>query len=118
MTRVGAFVVLVMLVTVGVFATWVATGRHVFTKFEVVVEMDDPVDPDDPFAAAGFYENDTSRRVERRSEFHLGLLPAPASLFDRHAVSVVSITVPFWFAAVVVWWRRRPSRVSAQGVLR
>jgi hypothetical protein len=118
MTRVSAFVGLAMLVTAGALATWLATGRHVFTKFEVVVEVDDPVDPDDPFAAAGFYADASSGRVERRSEFHLGLLPAPARLCDRHAVSVVSITVPFWFAAVVVWWRRRPSRVSAQGVLR
>ncbi len=41
-------VVLAAIVTIGTLATWLATGRHYFTKFEVVEQIQVSVAADDP----------------------------------------------------------------------
>jgi len=98
-------------VTVAALVTWRATGGDYYTKFEVVEEADVQVDPDDPLAAAGFYEGDSAKQVVARDEFRLGLLPTPESLFDKHMVSVASISGPDWLGAIgFAWWSRRRER--------
>jgi hypothetical protein len=46
-----------------------------------------------------------------RPAFRFGLLPTPQGLFDRHALSVVSVTAPLWGLTLAAWlWSRRLSR--------
>jgi len=100
---------LAALVTLATLITWQMTGGDYYTKFEVVEQIAAPVDPNDPLAAAGFYENASQTKTVTRPEFRLGLLPTPSGLFDKHVVSVVSIVAPVWLIALsLVWWRRRP----------
>ncbi len=107
--------ILAAIVTIGAAATWLATGRHYYTKFTVVEQVETPIDADDPFAEAGFFDEQTQTITERRDEFHLGLLPTPQGLFDKHALSVVSIVLPVWLvAAVLTWWARRRDRSIRQ----
>jgi len=98
-------------VTLATVVVWQATGGDYYTKFEVVEEADVQVDRDDPLAAAGFYEGDSSKQVVTRDEFRLGLLPTPEGLLDKHVVSVASISGPVWLAAIgLAWWSRRKER--------
>jgi hypothetical protein len=95
-------------VTLLAFGLWVATGRDAYTKLEVVEEIKKPVDPNDPLAGTGFYENDTVTEVVRRPEFRFGLLPTPSGIFDKHIFSVATLTGPAWgFALVALFLRRR-----------
>lgn len=95
-------------VTVLAFGLWAATGRDAYTKFEVVEEIQKPVDPNDPLAGTGFYENDTVTEVVRRPEFRFGLLPTPSGIFDKHIFSVATLAGPVWgFALVALFLRRR-----------
>ena len=94
--------VAVTLVTLG---AWLSTGRHYFTKFSVVERVETQIDPTDPLAQAGFYDHASLVQTVQRDEFHLGLLPVPQSLFDKHAVSVVSITVPVLGISALFLWR-------------
>ena len=95
------------LVTVAGLILWQATGGDYYTKYEVIEEVPRVVDPDDPFAAAGLYD-DSDTEIVRRDEFRFGLLPTPQGLFDKHVISVASTAGPSWFVAVcVMWWTRR-----------
>ena len=99
-----------ILVTVGAVALWLGTGRDAYTKFQVVETVAVEVDPDDPLAAAGFYDEGQTETVSRPA-FRFGLLPTPQGLFDRHAVSVVSVAGPLWGLTLVAWlWSRRLSK--------
>ncbi len=104
-------------VTVGTLVTWLATGRHYYTKFEIVENVEVPLEEDDPLAGTGFYDEDAAEVTVTRDEFHLGLLPTPQRLLDRHALSVISIlgstwgvclTLLWWLARRKRWWKRRP----------
>jgi hypothetical protein len=106
MRWVPAIVGLVTLITLGL---WIGTDRHFYTKFEVVETVSQTIDPDDPLAGTGFYDGETAEVTVTRSEFHLGLLPTPSGLLDKHALSVVSILGPTWVAALGWWWLRRRS---------
>jgi hypothetical protein len=102
---------LAALVTLATLITWQMTGSDYYTKFEVVEQVETPVDQNDPLAAAGFYEEASQTKTVIRQEFHLELLPTASSLFDKHVLSVVSIVSPVWLVAFgFVWWRRRRSR--------
>ncbi|MEE8289311.1 MAG: hypothetical protein V3R25_07850 [Nitrosomonadaceae bacterium] len=99
---------LAAIVTIATLITWQVTGGDYYTKFEVVEQIEAPVDPDDPLAEAGFYDETSRTQTVTRSEFRFGLLPTPSGLFDKHAMSVVSIALPTWVIAIgFVWWRRR-----------
>ena len=111
MTRAKAAIGVASAVTLAAIVVWQATGGDYYTKFEVVEEADAKVDPDDPLASTGFYEGDSVKQVMTRDEFRLGLLPTPEGLFDKHAVSVASITGPVWLGAIgFVWWTRRRTK--------
>ncbi|KAA0221805.1 hypothetical protein EDS67_28025 [candidate division KSB1 bacterium] len=102
--------VLAALATLVTLITWQMTGGDYYTKFEVVEQVAAPVAPDDPLAVAGFYENAPPTQTVTRPEFHLGLLPTPSGLLDKHALSVVSIVLPVWLIAGSLIWRRRSTR--------
>ena len=103
--------VLAALVSLVALVTWQMTGGDYYTKFEVVEQVEMPVDQNDPLAAAGFYEMTSQTKTVTRREFHLGLLPTPSGWLDKHAVSVVSIVSPVWLVALgFVWWERHRSR--------
>ncbi len=96
------------LVTLATLITWQMTGGDYYTKFEVIEQVETPVDQNDPLAAAGFYEEASQTKTVTRPEFHLGLLPTASGVFDKHVISVVSIVSPAWVITIaLVWWRRR-----------
>lgn len=100
--------VLAALVTLATLIAWQMTGGDYYTKFEVIEQVETPVDQNDPLATAGFYEKASQTKTVTRREFHLGLLPTPRGLFDKHALSVVSIVSPVWLVVSgLVWWRHR-----------
>jgi len=95
-------------ITLAALLTWQATGGDYYTKFEVVEQVQVDVDPDDPLADAGFYEGETTIETVHRDDFRFGLLPTPNGLFDRNALSVVSVSAPMWVGAIgMAWWSRR-----------
>lgn len=98
---------LTFLITLASVITWQVTGGDYYTKFEVVEEIDAAIDPNDPLAAAGFYDNQPLKRTVVRKEFRLGLLPAPNGLFDKHILAIITIVSPVWTIALVLLWRRR-----------
>ena len=102
----------VVLITVAALGLWWGTDRHFYTKFEVVTQVEVEIDPEDPLAQAGFYDGETVEKTVRRDEFHLGLLPTPRGLFDKHVISVVSIVFPAWLlgGATLIRLRRRTNR--------
>lgn len=101
----------VVAVTVATLAVWQATGGDWYTKYEVVEQVEAKADPNDPLAAAGFYDGDTTTKTVTKDEFRLGLLPTPAGIFDKHAVSVASVTGPLWVLGLgAVWYQRRRTR--------
>lgn len=85
---------LATLVTLGSLGAWLATGRHVFTKYRVPVEAErDPL-----LAGTGFYDDETNGGVVRmKDEFHFGLLPAGP--LGKDALALLSVTGPAWAAA-------------------
>lgn len=99
-------------VTAIVIGLWLVTGVHPYTKFEDVVREEAPIDADDPFAEAGFYdESDTITQVVTKDVFYFGLLPTPQGIMDKHALSVVSIVIPVWLVVGVIAIKRwRTSR--------
>ncbi len=103
-----------LLLTIGSLATWGGTGRHVYTKFEVIEQVPAQADPDDPFAGTGFLDGGApALETVRRDEFHLGIFPTPQGVFDKHAVSVLTIAVPPWaLFGVLALLRRRSRRQS------
>jgi hypothetical protein len=102
------------LVTLSGIVLWQATGGDYYTKYEVIEEVPRQIDPDDPFADAGFYD-DAGTETVRRDEFRFGLLPTPQSIFDKHAISVLSFAGPSWFVAIgFAWWSRRKQKQAAK----
>ena len=95
-------------ITLASVVVWQATGGDYYTKYEVVEQVDTGLDADDPLAAAGFYEGTTQTQTVTRQEFRFGLLPTPQGIFDKHAISVVSIAAPSWILAFgLIWWVHR-----------
>lgn len=100
--------VVATLITLATLITWQMTGGDYYTKFEVIEQIETPVDENDPLAGAGFYEEASQTKTVTRQELHLGLLPTASGLFDKHALSVISIVSPVWLVVFgLVWWRRR-----------
>ena len=106
-------VLLISVITVGV---WIATDRHSYTKFEVVETVEAPVESDDPLAGTGFYDEGTLKKTVRRAEFHLGLFPTPRGLFDKHALSVMTILTATWgfYLGLLLLNRRRSPHARVQ----
>ena len=102
-----------VVVTIGAIALWQMTGGDYYTKFEVIQEVEKAVDPDDPLAGTGFYEDDKQVETIARKEFRFGLLPTPSGLFDKHLLSVASVVTPFWALTLIVVWRERRTRSSS-----
>ena len=111
-----AILILAVLLTAGALAIWGSTGRHAYTKYEVIEQVPAQADPDDPFADTGFFdEGAPALETVRRDEFHLGIFPTPQGVFDKHAVSVLTIAVPPWaLFGVVALLRRRSRRKSGE----
>ena len=109
---------LAVLVTIAAVGMWQLTGGDYYTKFEVVEQIERPVDESDPLAAAGFYEGDSQTDTVTRSAFRFGLLPTPNGLFDKHMLSVVSIAFVVWPGALTLVWlslrRKRAVEVLAR----
>jgi hypothetical protein len=108
------FLAFAISLTLASLAVWAATGFHFYTKFEVVKKVEVPVEPDDAFAQTGFYEKGTETKTVTAEEFHLGLLPTPQSLFDKHMLSVVSLVLPAWGVAGILTWLNRRRRRSIE----
>jgi hypothetical protein len=104
---VRVLLILAVVISIAAIIVWAITGFHFYTKYEVVEQIEVPVDPDDPFAGTGFFENETETKVVSRAEFHLGLLPTPQGLLDRHLLSVLTLVVPVWLAAALFFWLHR-----------
>jgi len=88
-------------ITIACMILWIATDRHYYTKYQVVETVSVEIAEDDPLAATGFYDDTESgaagnTETVARDSFHFGLLPTPNGLFDKHAISVISILGPFW----------------------
>ena len=102
--------------TIVAVATWLLTGAHSYTKYRVVEQVETTVETDDPLAATGFYDEAVKTETVEREEFHLGLLPTPQGLIDKHAVSVASVAGPAWAAALLFgllgWRRARPEQIA------
>ncbi len=103
-----------VVLTVAALGMWLATGAHPYTKYQDVTQEQVPVDEDDPFAEAGFYDGDTVTQTVKTDVFYFGLLPTPQGLFDKHAFSVVSVVMPVWLIVggiSLMRWRARRRRV-------
>ena len=105
-------------VTVIAIGLWLATGVHPYTKFQDVVREEVPIDPEDPFADAGFYdESETITQVVTKDVFYFGLLPTPQGIMDKHVLSVSTVVVPVWivvgFIAIKRWRKSRQIRGSS-----
>lgn len=98
------------LITVAALITWQTTGGDAYTKFEVVEEVERQLDPNDPLAGTGFYDDDKTTETVTRKEFRLGLIPTPAGLFDKHILAVTTIAGPPWGLAFGFWWWKRRKR--------
>jgi hypothetical protein len=99
-----------VVITLATLALWQATGGDYYTKFEVVEQVTKQIDPDDPLAQAGFYDDSTTTETVPRQAFRFGLLPTPSGLLDKHSLSVISVVSPTWGLAllfVLVTKRRR-----------
>ena len=106
--------VIAVVLTVAAFGLWLATGAHPYTKYQDVTRQELPTDEDDPFAEAGFYDGDTVTRTVKKNVFYFGLLPTPQGVFDKHALSVVSVVLPVWLIVggiSLIRWRARRRRV-------
>ena len=103
----------VLLITLVTGATWIATDRHSYTKYEVVENVQVPLDSDDPLAGTGFYDDETVEKTIRRAEFHLGLLPTPQGLIDKHMLSVTSLLAAVWgpYLLLLFWNHRRWGKI-------
>lgn len=112
-TNMKRLVTFAIVVTVAAVVTWQATGGDYYTKFETIEQIEKPIDPADPLAAAGFYDGDSQTETVIRKDFRLGLLPTPTGLFDKHMLSVASIASPVWLVTLAGLWLtyRRRARV-------
>jgi hypothetical protein len=97
-----------VLITLAALFTWQLTGGDYYTKYEVVEQVEKPLDPNDPLVAAGFYEGSTTMETVARKDFRFGLLPTPSGVLDKHAASVVSVSSPLWLVGLgLLFWNRR-----------
>lgn len=105
-----AFVVFLTATSV---VTWQVTGGDWYTKYEVVEQVESKANPNDPLVAAGFYDGSTTTKTITRDEFRFGLLPTPSGIFDKHVLSVASVTGPLWVIGIgfVLIHRRRTMRI-------
>jgi len=116
-----ALLILAILVTIATLATWLATERAYYTKFQVKERKEVEIEADDPFADTGFYDEAedggpaTQTVTESRDEFRLGLLPAGKT--DKNFFSVLTLAGPAWalviLAALVGWFRKRVAGSNA-----
>ena len=102
------------LLTLVALAAWFATGRHAYTAYQAVEERDVPVADDDPLAATGFYDAEVRTERSLSDVFHFGLLPTPSGLVDKHALSVLSVTLPAWAATIGLVLLRRRNRKKSE----
>lgn len=103
----------VLFLTIASIVTWQATGGDWYTKYVVVEQVESQPDPNDPLVAAGFYDGGSTTQTVARDEFRFGLLPTPAGIFDKHVLSVASVTGPLWALGVgfvFIQWRRSRHR--------
>jgi hypothetical protein len=105
-----------ILLTISAVIIWRATGGDYYTKYEVVEQVEKEIDSEDPLAAAGFYDGDTRTETIARNEFRMGLLPTPAGIVDKHAISVVSISATAWIITLGLVWLDRRRRKSLRRV--
>jgi hypothetical protein len=96
--------------TVATAGVWLATGRHYYTKFSSIERIETQIDPDDPLAEAGFYDGPSQIQTIRREGFHLGLLPVPQGLVDKHLLSVATLLIAVWGMAYLIHLLTRPSK--------
>ena len=105
-------IIVVAVLTIASVVTWQATGGDWYTKYKVVEQVESKPDPNDPLAAAGFYEGGTTTETVTRDEVRYGLLPTPSGIFDKHAISVASVTGPVWALGLgVLWYQRRRTKL-------
>ena len=90
-----AVLTLSVVVTIAALVTWRVTGGDYYTKYQIVEQVEKQVDPDDPLAGTGFYDDESHTETVTRDAFRFGLLPTPSGFFDKHAASVVSVVLPF-----------------------
>jgi len=105
-----------LLFTLAVLVLWKATGGDYYTKYQIIEQVEKPVDPNDPLAAAGFYDGQTRVETIQRDTFRFGLLPAPTGLFDKHIISVVSLAAPVWFFTLASLWVLRRRNLATQHI--
>ena len=99
------------LLTIGAIGVWGATGFHAYTKYQVTELVQVEVASDDPFAGTGFYDGSEVQQVRTRDEFHLGIFPVPQGIWDKHALSVLTLIVPPWaIFGLAAFRNRRRSR--------
>ena len=103
---------LILAITAFVLGLWLVTGRHAYTKFEVVEKAAVEVSTSDPLAATGFYDDGQAEVVVHKKSFHLGFLPTPRGLLDKHAFSVVSVLGPTWGLFIGVWCLDRRKSIT------
>jgi hypothetical protein len=97
-----------VIITLAALFTWQLTGGDYYTKYEVVEQIERPLDPDDPLVAAGFYEGSTTTETVARKDVRFGLLPTPSGVLDKHAASVISVALPVWLLGFgLLFWNRR-----------
>ena len=58
-------------VTLAAAGLWLYTGADFYTKYTVVERVEKEVDPDDPLAGTGFYDDDKTTETVTRDEFSL-----------------------------------------------
>ena len=108
--RPKAILISVLFFTIILTGIWQFTGGDYYTKFEVIEQIQREIDPSDPLASAGFYDDNTTTETVVKSEFRFGLLPTPRSIFDKHTLSVSSIAGPAWLIAFgFLWMYKRKS---------
>lgn len=106
---------LAIVVTLLSIIIWQATGGDYYTKYEVVSQEERAIDPNDPLAAAGFYDGTSVTETVKKDEFRFGLLPTPTGLVDKHIVSVVTFAGPLWGLVVLALLvaRRFPKKAES-----
>ena len=87
-----------LVITVACLGLWGATGRDAYTKFTVIEEVPVSETSYDLFTVTGLFDDAERSETEvvRRDEFRFGLFPTPQSLFDKHMLSVASISGAAW----------------------
>lgn len=108
-----AVLIIAVVISATVLLVWRVTGGDYYTKFEVIRQQEVAVDPDDPLAGTGFYEDEKNMQTVREKDFRLGLLPSPGSLFDKHMLSVVTVIFPLWvIVAILIWQDRKQGKIQ------